>query len=51
MINYSVDRPQHLRAVAYARYSLQAAASIEDQIRVCRERVDREAWTLLACLP
>jgi DNA invertase Pin-like site-specific DNA recombinase len=38
-----------MRAVVYARYStdLQAAASIEDQIRVCRERIVREGWTYL----
>jgi hypothetical protein len=31
-------------AVIYARYSsdLQAAASIEDQIRICRERIERD---------
>ena len=35
-----------MRAVIYARYSsdLQSASSIEDQIRVCRERIDREGW-------
>ena len=38
-----------MRAVAYARYSsdLQAPSSIEDQIRVCSERVEREGWTYL----
>jgi hypothetical protein len=38
-----------MRAVAYARYSsdLQAPSSIEDQIRVCCERVEREGWTYL----
>jgi DNA invertase Pin-like site-specific DNA recombinase len=37
------------RAVVYARYSteLQRTASIEDQIRVCRERIEREGWTYL----
>jgi site-specific DNA recombinase len=36
-----------MRAVIYARYStdLQAATSIEDQFRVCRERIKREGWT------
>ena len=36
-----------MRAVIYARYStdLQSPSSIEDQIRVCRERIDREGWT------
>jgi site-specific DNA recombinase len=34
------------RAAIYARYSsdLQRAASIEDQIRLCRERIAREGW-------
>ncbi len=38
-----------MRAVIYARYStqLQRDASIEDQIRVCRERIDHESWTYL----
>ena len=38
-----------MRAVIYARYSsdLQSPSSIEDQVRVCRERVDREGWTYL----
>jgi DNA invertase Pin-like site-specific DNA recombinase len=33
----------------YARYSteLQRASSIEDQIRVCRERIEREGWAYL----
>jgi DNA invertase Pin-like site-specific DNA recombinase len=33
-----------MRAAVYARYStdLQSAASIEDQIRLCRERVEKE---------
>ena len=35
-----------LRCALYARYSSdqQRAASIEDQFRVCRERVSREGW-------
>jgi len=39
------------RAAIYARYStdLQRDASIEDQIRVCRERLDREGWRLTNC--
>ncbi len=39
-----------MRAAIYARYSsdLQRDASIEDQIRVCRERLDREGWALCA---
>jgi site-specific DNA recombinase len=36
-----------MRAVIYARFSteMQSSASIEDQIRVCRERISREGWT------
>ena len=36
-----------MRAVIYARYSSenQRDASIEDQIRLCRERIEREGWT------
>jgi DNA invertase Pin-like site-specific DNA recombinase len=35
-----------MRALIYARYSsaLQSGASIEDQVRICRERADREGW-------
>ncbi len=35
------------RAVIYARYSSnnQRDASIEDQVRICRERIEREGWT------
>ena len=38
-----------MRAVIYARYSsdLQSASSIEDQVRLCRERVDKEGWAYL----
>ena len=37
-----------LRAVIYARYSSdsQRDASIDDQIRLCKERIEREGWTL-----
>jgi site-specific DNA recombinase len=37
-----------MRAVIYARYSSdqQRAASIDDQIRLCKERIAREGWTL-----
>src|SRR5258707_3638287 len=37
-----------MRAVTSARYSsdLQREASIEDQIRVCRQRIEREGWQL-----
>jgi len=36
-------------AVIYARFSseLQRDASIEDQIRICRARIEREGWTYL----
>jgi site-specific DNA recombinase len=39
-----------MRAVIYARYSsdLQREASIEDQVRVCRQRIEREGWQLAA---
>jgi hypothetical protein len=35
-----------MRAVIYARYSsdLQRDASIEDQIRLCRARVEQKGW-------
>jgi site-specific DNA recombinase len=38
-----------LRAVVYARYSTdnQRDASVEDQVRLCRERITREGWTFL----
>ena len=38
-----------MRAVIYARYSseLQSAASIEDQVRLCRERVEDEGGTVV----
>ena len=38
-----------MRAAIYARYSSdhQREASIEDQIRICRERIEREGWTLI----
>ena len=37
------------RAVIYARYSseLQNDASIEDQVRLCKERLDTEGHTLI----
>jgi site-specific DNA recombinase len=36
-----------MRAVIYSRYSsdMQSDASIEDQVRLCRERIDREGWS------
>jgi site-specific DNA recombinase len=38
-----------MRAVIYARYSsdLQSESSIEDQIRLCRERVQQENGTVV----
>lgn len=40
-----------IRAAIYARYSsdLQRDASIEDQIRVCKMRAEREGWTVINC--
>ncbi len=37
-----------LRAAIYARYSSdhQREASIEDQVRICKERISREGWSL-----
>jgi site-specific DNA recombinase len=39
-----------MRAAIYARYSsdLQSAASIQDQLRLCRERIESEGWNLIA---
>jgi site-specific DNA recombinase len=36
------------RVAIYARFSsaLQSEASIEDQLRICRERAEREGWTV-----
>ncbi|WP_318527508.1 recombinase family protein [Defluviimonas sp. WL0002] len=36
------------RVAIYARYSsqMQREASIEDQVRLCKERADREGWTV-----
>ena len=38
-----------MRAVIYARYStdLQSCASIDDQVRLCRERVERDGHELV----
>jgi site-specific DNA recombinase len=43
-------RGPQMRAAIYARYSsdLQRSASIEDQLRLCRERIAREGWKLVA---
>ena len=40
-----------IRVAIYARYSSdqQRDASIEDQIRVCRERAEREGWSIINC--
>ncbi len=39
-----------MRAAIYARYSSshQREASIEDQIRLCRRRIDKEGWQLVS---
>ena len=39
-----------MRAVIYARYSTenQRDASIEDQVRICKERIAQQGWTLVA---
>ncbi len=39
-----------MRAAIYARYSSdnQREASIEDQVRLCRARIEREGWTVVA---
>jgi site-specific DNA recombinase len=39
------------RAVLYARYSSdnQRQASIEDQLRLCCERAEREGWQIVEC--
>src|SRR5690349_16752797 len=41
------------RCAIYARYSSdnQREASIEDQVRICRERAERESWEIAAVLP
>jgi DNA invertase Pin-like site-specific DNA recombinase len=38
-----------MRAVIYARYStdLQREASIEDQVRLCKKRIETEQWSLV----
>jgi site-specific DNA recombinase len=38
-----------MRAVIYARYStdLQSAASIEDQVRSCKARIEQESWRFI----
>ena len=39
-----------MRAVIYARYStdLQSAASVADQVRICRKRIEQEGWEVVA---
>jgi site-specific DNA recombinase len=38
------------RVGLYARYSFdnQRDASIEDQLRICREKAERETWTIVS---
>src|SRR5437588_4125307 len=45
----SSRRDNPVIAVIYARYSsdLQREASIEDQIRLCRRRIEQEGWEYL----
>ena len=40
------------RVAIYARYSSQNQrdASIDDQVRLCRERAEREGWEIVATL-
>tara|TARA_R110002167_G_scaffold231677_1_gene436872 strand:+ start:699 stop:2471 length:1773 start_codon:yes stop_codon:yes gene_type:complete len=40
-----------MKVAIYARYSsdMQRDASIEDQIRLCQERADREGWRVINC--
>jgi len=40
------------RVALYARYSSdnQRDASIEDQLRICREKAEREKWTVVSCV-
>jgi site-specific DNA recombinase len=42
-----------VRCLIYARYStaLQSDSSIEDQVRVCRERADAEGWAVITVHP
>jgi site-specific DNA recombinase len=44
-----LGRNNIMRAVIYARYSSehQREASIDDQIRICKERITREGWTFV----
>ena len=44
----SRTRDNPMRAVIYARYStdLQSSASIDDQVRLCRERIERDGHAL-----
>src|SRR5262245_275632 len=41
-------RETSMRAAIYARYSsdLQREASIEDQVRLCKERIEQEQWAI-----
>ena len=41
--------PQTVRAGAYARYSSdsQRDASIDDQVRICRDEIERHGWHLV----
>ncbi|UPY36743.1 recombinase family protein [Sediminicoccus sp. KRV36] len=47
-MNHAIDASHPLRVALYARFSSenQRDASIEDQIRICRSRADREGWSI-----
>jgi site-specific DNA recombinase len=49
MIRHASDVLMPLRAAVYARYSsdAQSEQSIEDQVRVCRARAEREGWAVV----
>jgi site-specific DNA recombinase len=48
-VTYRSERHMPVRAAIYARYSseMQRDASVEDQVRLCRERICQEGWTLV----
>ncbi len=41
------------RVALYARFStqMQRETSIEDQVRLCKERADREHWSVVEIFP
>jgi DNA invertase Pin-like site-specific DNA recombinase len=48
MIRRAEEKKAMTRAVVYARYSSdnQSDASIEDQVRQCRARIEQEGWQI-----